>query len=167
MSCLRLFQVQDPHGPTLLHTRTQQRPTLLTTHSTALCATSLLVAARPNSLTASTKSSAKPPSSNSIPPCRPSRRVHQICRVATCVRGEGRDHGGLGPGREGEETLTLFGPVVLGEALTRKSSGASREQQNTRERGKGREGERERDQASSILIYSYVQRSLQRGLEPA
>ena len=38
--------------------------------------------------------------------------------------GEGRDHGGLGPGREGDETPTLFGPVVLGAALTRKSSGA-------------------------------------------
>ena len=59
------------------------------------------------------------------------------------MRGEGLDHGGLGLGREGDETSTLFGPVVLDAALTRKSSGASREQQNTRERGE-REKERKR-----------------------
>ena len=75
------------------------------------------------------------------------------CRVVTRVRGDGRDHGGLGPGREGDETLTLFGPVVLGAALTRKSSGASHEQQNTRERGKGRERERERERETKLRVY--------------
>ena len=74
------------------------------------------------------------------------------CRIVTRVRGEGRDHGGLGPGREGDETPTLFGPVLLLAALTRKSSGASREQQNTRGRGKGEERERERTLALSLFV---------------
>ena len=38
------------------------------------------------------------------------------CRVATRVRGEGRDHGGLGTRRDGDKTPTLFGPTVLGAA---------------------------------------------------
>ena len=40
------------------------------------------------------------------------------CRVATRVRGEGWDHVGLGPGRDGDKTPTLFGPAVLGMART-------------------------------------------------
>ena len=77
------------------------------------------------------------------------------------MRGEGRDHGGLGPGREGDETPTLFGPVVLGVALIRKRSGASREQQNMRGRGKRerereREKERERERPSFEYINIYL-----------
>ena len=63
------------------------------------------------------------------------------CRVVTRLRGEGRDHGGLGPGREGDEMPILFGPVLLLAALTRRSSGASHEQQNKRERERERERE--------------------------
>ena len=49
-----------------------------------------------------TKSSAKPSSSSSILSCRPSRQVNQICRVVTRVRGERRDHGGLGLRNNGD-----------------------------------------------------------------
>ena len=38
--------------------------------------------------------------------------------VVTCVRGEGQDHGGLGPRRDGYKTPTLFGPAMLDAART-------------------------------------------------
>ena len=74
------------------------------------------------------------------------------CRVVTRLRGEGRDHGGLGPGREGDKMPIPFSPVLLLAALTRKSSGASRQQQNTRERGE-REKESERERETKLRVY--------------
>ena len=75
------------------------------------------------------------------------------CRVVTRVRGEGQDHRGLGPGRDGGKTQDTLPPLrrMCRAWLEPESPQAGLANSRARERKRERE-----TQASSIFIYMFI-----------